>query len=187
NNKKTKKLLRSMFTFLLLLCLVGSIYTQESGDNVQEDYDIQNNIEPFPLSDATSEDHLEDSLTSDKNTIGDKCTSYKFYNHHLTFSAAQGICKRYGGNLCSIHSARTNRCVSNLVRRANRSVTLVWIGVRNYGGNSPFRNVDGTRLDYTNWGCGLSSSISRCAALNIHTGRWHTFHCGIRLPFVCNY
>ncbi|CAH2330847.1 Hypothetical predicted protein, partial [Pelobates cultripes] len=84
-----------MCTFLLLLCLVGSISTQESGDNGQEDYEIQNNIEPSTLSQDTSEDHLEDVLISDKGTVskicpeGDNCKFYKFFYHHRNFHTAQ--------------------------------------------------------------------------------------------------
>lgn len=192
---------------LLLLLLVGTTLAQESGDYAQEnaeelmmaaneeddniaetfddaydeeecdDKDPSLRIEP----DATVE--AEDADCPDKGKCG-----FHVFSSPRPFLKAQRTCRCRRGNLASIHNCGKNGYLRELVRKTCTNVTYVWIGVWKRRRCSPYRNVDRSSLNYTNWACGQRKSRGRwCTAMNTQTGQWFSFSCRTRLPFVCSY
>ncbi|XP_063290867.1 bone marrow proteoglycan-like [Pelobates fuscus] len=180
-----------MFTFLLMLFLVGSVSAQTIGEDYEEDCDAQENTETSLQSEGNSEECQNISMALDTTAYpkigsGDERRYYKFFSCSTNFYRAQKWCRHYHGNLSSIHNINTNNFIEHFVSRVNRHVRFIWIGVRRNGWKCQLRNVDGSRLDYTNWAWGNPKHFChRCTALNISNGKWYSFHCCARLPYIC--
>ncbi|CAH2321551.1 proteoglycan 3 [Pelobates cultripes] len=182
-----------MFTFLLMLFLVGSVSAQTSGEEAEEDCDAQENTEISLLSEGNSEECQNVSVTLDKTTYpkicpGDEKCHYRFFGQCTTFSRAQRRCRRLHGNVSSIHSLCANNYIARFVRCINRHVRFVWIGVIRGGCLRRIRNVDGSKIDFTNWACGQPGHNHKlCTAINICNGKWYSFNCNARLPSICTF
>ncbi|XP_077359717.1 galactose-specific lectin nattectin-like [Festucalex cinctus] len=74
--------------------------------------------------------------------LGDHC--YIYHNRERTFSDAERACKTFGGNLVSIHNARENAFVLELIREGGDD-DRAWIGLK----DSDFVWTDGTVVDFT--------------------------------------
>ncbi|XP_073446026.1 C-type isolectin Sp-CL4-like [Dendrobates tinctorius] len=196
---------------LLLLLLVGTVFAEKPDDcpqdhqeehivpGISEDKcDMPEVIENTPLSDCKMEKCQNVSLdgTSVELKCGTKLShkchskgtcSYHFSSCPRTFSQAQEYCRCNRGNLSSIHSS----CINEYVRRQaqcafGNQFKYLWIGVYKNCSSSQYINVDGSALDYTNWACGYPQMCGTwCTALNLSDGKWYTFNCCTRLPFVC--
>ncbi|XP_056387722.1 C-type isolectin Sp-CL4-like [Hyla sarda] len=193
---------------LLLLLLVGATFAQESGDFAVENSDQLSkaaNDEDEKLDDAYNEmesDEKDLDLSEENHRIkpkftekavGDVCPNKGTCINHFfptprQFFVAQRICHSYGGDLSSIHNLKTNTSLKRFVWRCSTNVNFVWIGVWKRNTSSPYRNIDGSTLDYTNWAEGLCRNYGQwCAAMNIHTGRWRSVNCNTQLPYLCTY
>ncbi|CAH2321552.1 Hypothetical predicted protein [Pelobates cultripes] len=181
-----------MFTFLLMLYLVGSISAQKIGEEYEEDCDAKENIETSLLSEENSEECQNvssialDTTAYPKIHPGHRRWYYLFFSFTTNIYTAQKWCRHYHGNLSSIHNLKTNNYLAHFARHINRYAKFIWIGVRRNGWTCPLRNIDGSRLDYTNWAWkNPKNYLHRCTALNIYNGKWYSFHCCTRLPFMC--
>ena len=73
----------------------------------------------------------------------------------ISWSDAQTSCVGWGGDLSSISTEREN----NLPSTANSdSVSDTWIGLYDVDRNGSYQWIDGTVVNYTNWGAGESSN-----------------------------
>ncbi|KAG8544390.1 hypothetical protein GDO81_022584 [Engystomops pustulosus] len=201
-----------MFTFLLLL-LVGTALAQESGDSVPEtfidkldkaagdevdvidktfdkDYgeekwdeeDLSLNEEDERMEPEISE-KAEDSECPNKGTC-----RYHVFRQPRPFGCAHRICRCRRGNLSSIHSCSANTGLANVLKRTCLNASFVWIGVIKRNRCVPYCNVDGSSLNYANWGCGQPKRGGTwCVAMNRYTGKWVSLNCNTRLPFVCTF
>ncbi|XP_056387720.1 bone marrow proteoglycan-like [Hyla sarda] len=202
---------------LLLLLLVGAAFAQESGDFALENSDelikaVNDEDEKLDeaFDDAYDEedektdekdlslsqeiDHIEPDFT--EKTEGDLCINkdtcgtYHVFLRPTRFFRAQRICRCKGGSLSSIHNCKTNNFLRILMTRTCRNVSFAWIGVWKRNRRSRFCNIDGSKLDYTNWGCEKRRCRPRrrwCVAMNVRTGKWRALRCNVRLPFICSY
>ncbi|XP_040292215.1 bone marrow proteoglycan-like [Bufo bufo] len=196
---------------LLLLLLVGTTFAQGSGDYVQDNSDQlikaanedDDNFESFDTDDYEDEFNDKDlSLGQESVCIkpnftekaeGVMCPDKGTCGYHIFFSPrrfgkAQKICRCRRGNLSSIHNAGSNNNLLCFLRRTCRNISYVWIGVKKRNSCFPYGNVDGSRLNYTNWACGQNRRHGKwCVAMNVQTGQWFTLKCRTRLPFVCTF
>ncbi|XP_063819451.1 bone marrow proteoglycan-like [Pseudophryne corroboree] len=153
---------------------------------------VQEDLEETACTDSQEDesDISDDLQTSDQDKChnvgvfpGKGTCSYRVFRRLRKFWRAQHICRCSRGNLSSLHSFGANNQVRCLVKRKCTNLSYAWIGV--YKVNNCVRNVDGSRVNYTNWSCGLNQSTGRCVAMNLSTGRWVFLPCNTRLPFVC--
>ncbi|XP_075071558.1 proteoglycan 3-like [Mixophyes fleayi] len=187
---------------LLLLLLVGTIYAQESeaadqGDleetadtDCQEDgSDLTDDLLTSDLSLCHNATLELDKGTGDSDICADKrrC-KYHVFRRKRVFWKAQRSCRRHRGNLCSIHSRVANNRLRCLARRRAANQNLVWIGVWKSKNIRQYKDVDRSRMNYTNWGCRQRKRCGTwCTALNVSTGKWISITCTAHLPFVCTY
>uniref|UniRef100_A0AC34R2B6 C-type lectin domain-containing protein n=1 Tax=Panagrolaimus sp. JU765 TaxID=591449 RepID=A0AC34R2B6_9BILA len=79
---------------------------------------------------------------------------YKYMTQpKITFPNAQGVCSNENANLVSIHSKKEHDFVMNMTQDATAENYLIegtFIGLQYV--NSEWKWVDGTDLDYENWG-----------------------------------
>ncbi|XP_068114388.1 bone marrow proteoglycan [Hyperolius riggenbachi] len=193
--------------YLLLLLFVGAIYAQEKHDliqkddladhysqdddnKLQDDLDLQDDLELKDDLEKTPDDdfQLQKPLNAtvelmQGNSVEGTCT-YTIYTAARNFYAARRFCNCNHGRMASIHSACTNRLVRNLGRSVNQG--YVWIGVWKPRRCRGYRNVDNSRLDYTNFAWGQCRRHGRwCVAMYAGNGLWYSVDCRVRLPFIC--
>uniref|UniRef100_A0A914CNQ2 C-type lectin domain-containing protein n=1 Tax=Acrobeloides nanus TaxID=290746 RepID=A0A914CNQ2_9BILA len=79
---------------------------------------------------------------------------YKVHVENLTWTDAQQVCINQGSNLTSIHSADENQFIISITRTGMNvyDVGEPWIGLNALEDDINFSWVDGTPLNYTNWG-----------------------------------
>ncbi|GMR51569.1 hypothetical protein PMAYCL1PPCAC_21764, partial [Pristionchus mayeri] len=98
----------------------------------------------------------------------------------------EATCKRFDGNLASIHNKQEN----NFVRRqavALYSSHAVFIGAK-AGNDGVFQWIDGTEMDFVNWAPGYpKENFGDCAALDWYrtAGQWMNIDCNAKLPAAC--
>ncbi|XP_075071555.1 bone marrow proteoglycan-like [Mixophyes fleayi] len=199
---------------LLLLLLVGTIYAQESENYVYGDIeeradqdDIEDTADPGSQDDGS--DMSDVLLTSDlSHCQSHECHNatlviekglghtgacpdkgschYRVFNCLRDFWTAQRSCKCRRGNLSSLHNFRANNQVRCLGKRTCRNQHYAWIGMYKANSCRGYANVDGSRLDYTNWAYGQFRRCGTwCTAMNLSNGQWFSLSCNTRLPFVC--
>ncbi|XP_075144275.1 snaclec 3-like [Leptodactylus fuscus] len=202
---------------LLLLLLVGTAFAQESGDDTQENFadklmetsqdESDNMEETFDEAEGENESEDEwdgndlsmleeyDNLKPDftENAEDSECPEKGRCRYHIflnpkSFLWAWFTCLRRKGNLASIHSSRANLFLARAFRRHVRNSIYVWIGVAKGRKQSRYCNVDGSRLNYSNWSCGNRKRRGLwCVAMNKLTGKWVSLSCHRKLPYVCTY
>ncbi|XP_073451327.1 uncharacterized protein [Aquarana catesbeiana] len=155
----------------------------EEADDMSEDLEEADDM-PEDLEEADLNDpELEMSHNTSLDCDSEATCHYKLYTCRKNFRSAQHVCRCQRGNLCSIRNSCVNNRLRAFARRYNQK--LVWIGVwrpcfRRY------RNIDGRRLGYTNFGCRQRKRIGKwCVALNISTGKWISVKCWKKLPYIC--
>ncbi|KAH7696245.1 Low affinity immunoglobulin epsilon Fc receptor, partial [Aphelenchoides avenae] len=67
-----------------------------------------------------------------------------------SFDRHLASCRRQGGSLVSIHSEDQQRFIEGLLQ--SDSAHPVWIGLHDAFKNGTWKWIDGTPLDYKNWG-----------------------------------
>ncbi|XP_069835426.1 proteoglycan 3-like [Dendropsophus ebraccatus] len=194
---------------LLMLLLVGTTFAQESGDfaqessgqliksdnNEDEKFDAsfddvynekENDEKDLPLSHVEPE--FIEKPVDDVSPNKEGTTLYHFFPSPLPFSSAQRVCRSKGGSLTSIRNRKANTRLKRFVWRVSENTNFVWIGVWKRSKRSPYCNIDGRKLGYTNWASGRCRTDGQwCTAMHIHTGRWRSVSCGSRLPYICRY
>ncbi|XP_075071557.1 bone marrow proteoglycan-like [Mixophyes fleayi] len=197
---------------LLLLLLVGTIYAQESenyayGDEGSDQDDIEDTADPGSQDDGSDmSDHLpatdlshchlhkchNATLVIEKGleragVCPDKGTChYQVFNCPRNFWTAQSACRCSRGILSSIHNLWANNQVRCLAQRTCRNQHYAWIGMYKYNTCRGYANVDGSRVDYTNWACGqFRTHGTWCTAINLSNGQWYSLYCSTLLPYVC--
>ncbi|XP_075113714.1 proteoglycan 3-like [Leptodactylus fuscus] len=163
----------------------------EGEDETEDDEEDDDQCDEKDLS-LTEENHqlepnfsekAEASECPDKGSCG-----YHVFCRPRFFRGAQCFCRRRRGNLSSIHNNCANHHLAGILRRTISNSAFVWIGVIKRCRHVPYRNVDGSCLNYTNWACGNPKRRRRwCVAMNRFTGQWVSLRCKTRLPFVCTY
>ncbi|XP_040176974.1 bone marrow proteoglycan-like isoform X2 [Rana temporaria] len=161
----------------------------EEADDLPEDPEEADDLPEDP---EEADDLPEDPKEADLNEMSHntllECDSeatchFKLYFRGKNFRKAQSVCKRQKGNLCSVQNSCVNNQLTAFARRNNQK--LAWIGVikpclRRY------RNVDGTKLNYTNFGFQQCKRKGRwCVALNVANGKWISVKCSKKLPYIC--
>ncbi|XP_066442772.1 bone marrow proteoglycan [Eleutherodactylus coqui] len=190
---------------LLLLLLVGSAIAQESGDYAPQKEDqlikaANEEVDHFDESPDEANEEEEDekdvSLCQENELIEPDFTEnatcprrrFHFFSANRGFFKAQHICRCRRGSLSSIHNWGTNNLLRTFLSASYKNGAYVWIGVWKRNSCFPYRNIDGSRLNYTNWGWGQRKVRGRwCTAMNIRSGQWFSLKCHSRLPFVCTY
>lgn len=103
-----------------------------------------------------------------------------------SFPEAQFICRGYGAELASIHSSFENQLIFDAIAI---TFTDVWLGMdRTLDG--PYKWVDGTPVNYVNWGDGEPSYTSGgtdelCVEMYPGNGRWNDRECLQKQGYVC--
>ncbi|XP_073414905.1 bone marrow proteoglycan-like [Dendrobates tinctorius] len=199
---------------LLLLLLVGTTCAQESGEsgNFEQEIDDQfikvatneDNIHEL-LDEDSNEDEMDEedlSLSQEidqiepdftKKAEDEACPDKGTCGYHVVtkphcFTKAMKICRCRTGNLSSLHCSTANSQLQCFLKKNVRNSGYVWIGVWKNKLCRPYHTVDGSNLNYTNWACNQKKARGRwCVAMCVNTGKWYSFHCRQRLPFVCTY
>ncbi|PIO14833.1 hypothetical protein AB205_0089960 [Aquarana catesbeiana] len=155
---------------------------EEAGDmpkDLEEADDMPEDLEEADLNDLELEMSHNTSLECDSEAT----CHYRLYTRGSRFGSAQRVCKRHEGNLCSIRNACINSRLRAFARRYNQK--LAWIGVWKPFG-CRYRNIDGKKLKYTNFGRGQRKKAGRwCVALNVANGQWISVSCLRKLPYIC--
>ncbi|XP_073537348.1 snaclec purpureotin subunit beta-like [Phyllobates terribilis] len=195
---------------LLLLLLVGTACAQESGDyeqengdqlmkvatnedNIHELFDEYNEdeLDEEDLSLSQESDHIEPDFTekAEHTACPDKGTyKYHIFQESSDFHIATNFCHNRSGNLSSVHNFDENSYLQSLLKESVKNTKYAWLGVWKKGSFSNYRNLDGSNLDYVNWGSGQRKLIGEwCVAMKTNTGQWFTHKCNKQLPFVCTY
>ncbi|XP_069608919.1 C-type lectin-like [Ranitomeya imitator] len=191
---------------LLLLLLVGTACAQESGDYEQENDDqlikvaanednFYKSFDEYYNEDEMDEEDLSLSQYSDHSdaehaACPDKGTSkYHIFEESTGFYAANDFCRNHSGDLSSVHSLDENNDLQRLLKESVKNTKNVWLGVWKKNLLSQYRNIDGSDLDYVNWGKGQRKLIGEwCVAMNTNSGRWVSHKCNTSIfPFVCTY
>ncbi|XP_077113670.1 bone marrow proteoglycan-like isoform X2 [Ranitomeya variabilis] len=183
---------------LLLLLLVGTACAQESGDYEQENDDqlIKVATNEDNIHELLDEDNDEDELDEDFTEKAENeacphngtCHQYHVFTQLHCFNKAKEICRCRRGNLSSTHSCTANSNLQQYLKINARNFSYVWIGVWKNTLCDPYSTVDGSKLNYANWACNQNKTSGRwCVAMCVNTGKWYSFGCNKRLPFVCTY
>ncbi|XP_073537361.1 bone marrow proteoglycan-like [Phyllobates terribilis] len=196
---------------LLLLLLVGTACAQESGDYEQENNDqlIKVDTNEDNINELFNEDNDEDELDEEDLSLNEEsdhietdftekaedaaCPNKGTCGYHVftkprCFPRARKICRRRRGNLSSLHSCTANSYLQCFLKKSVRNSGYVWIGVWKNKSCRPYRTIDGSKLNYDNWACNQRKSRGHwCVAMCVSTGKWYSFRCRHRLPFVCTY
>ncbi|KAM4031681.1 bone marrow proteoglycan-like [Anomaloglossus baeobatrachus] len=204
-----------MWRFLLLL-LVGTAFAQESGESGdfdQKDDDDQlikvpnnevNNVNNESFDEEDDEEELDEDLSlsqeideiepdftekADSAACPDKGTcGYHVFSQPRCFQGARRTCRHRRGNLSTLHSSQANSYLQCFLKRSVRNSSFVWIGVWKNKSCRPYRTIDGSKWNYANWGCNQRKARGRwCVAMCTRSGKWYSFRCKKRLPFVCTY
>ena len=69
-----------------------------------------------------------------------------------------------------------------------RKWTGVWIGLNDISTEGSWRNVDGTKPEYTGWNRGEPNNANNEDCVHFHgTSTWNDLQCGSKQPFVCGH
>ncbi|KAM4032691.1 C-type lectin BpLec-like [Anomaloglossus baeobatrachus] len=190
---------------LLLLLLVGMIYAQESGDYAQknnqmikdkfhgsfEEYKDEDGPDGEDFSLGQDSDRIKPDFTvkAEDDACPDKVKCvYQLFTTHKSYNDAEKVCRNWSGHLTSIHHFKSNSFVQGYLMKHIRNNSYVWIGVWKPYANGSYCNIDGRKLDYTNFEYNHQRVKGRwCVAMDISNGLWYSFHCRSQLAFVCTY
>ncbi|XP_070554036.1 aggrecan core protein-like [Ptychodera flava] len=107
-----------------------------------------------------------------------KC--YRVFLRRYSWYKAYRVCRRYGGNLVSIHNYRQNRVVRGYARRYGN----VWIGLNDRRRERHFRWTDRSRYNFRRWYRRPYHRKEDCVEM-YRNGRWNDQRCYYRRRFVC--
>ncbi|XP_070554038.1 low affinity immunoglobulin epsilon Fc receptor-like [Ptychodera flava] len=109
-----------------------------------------------------------------------KC--YRVFTCHYRWYQAYRVCRRYGGNLVSIHNCYQNRIVRAYARRYGN----LWIGLNDRRCEGRFRWTDRSRYNFRRWYCREPNNYRNEDCVEMYrNGRWNDLRCCNRRRFMC--
>lgn len=114
---------------------------------------------------------------------GTRCL--QFINTVMNFHDAYSFCTSQNYNLVSIHDQFYNNYLMNTAGVVfNSSYSSYFIGL-NKVLTDTWQWSDNSTFDFNNWDRGEPSSVNSCSVQRISDGKWLTYSCAMRLPFIC--
>ncbi|KAL4228716.1 chromatin-modulating protein mrc1 [Mactra antiquata] len=117
---------------------------------------------------------------------------YKAYNDDAnlkTYFDARESCRSMGADLLSLHSsAEESFAFSYSVKGYSWTHYTYWIGLNDFDVEKGYKWVDGTGVNYTNWGNGEpndSGGTDDCVEYNTIQRNWNDNSCYLSKPFIC--
>lgn len=111
---------------------------------------------------------------------------YAFCFHRQSFSYAEADCVAQGGALVAIHSEGDQDEIVALAAERGFAGDF-WLGFTDDGYEGQFAWVDGSDVDYSNWGGGEPNDAGGnedCTQIT-GSGAWNDLDCDAQLPYVC--
>ncbi|CAJ1084353.1 galactose-specific lectin nattectin-like isoform X2 [Xyrichtys novacula] len=111
-----------------------------------------------------------------------------FYRMPKSWTEAESVCIKIGGNLASIHNSEENLFLNRLTERVTGHAGLhTWIGGHDAVKEGKWMWSDGTKFDYLRWGPGEpnNSGTEHCIEMNSAGTFWNDSKCQSLKPFVC--
>ncbi|XP_070554032.1 aggrecan core protein-like isoform X2 [Ptychodera flava] len=109
-----------------------------------------------------------------------KC--YRLFTCHYNWYQAYHVCRRYGGNLVSIHNCYQNRIVAAYARRYGN----LWIGLNDRCRERYFRWTDRSPYNFRRWYCRQPDNYRNEDCVEMYrNGRWNDLKCHYRRRFMC--
>ncbi|PAV85177.1 hypothetical protein WR25_04445 [Diploscapter pachys] len=103
----------------------------------------------------------------------------------MSFHDAYSFCASQNYNLISIHDQFYNNYLMNTAKVVfNSSYSSYFLGL-NKVLTDTWQWSDNSTLDFNNWDRGEPSSANSCSVQRISDGKWLTYSCATRLPFIC--
>ncbi|XP_070554030.1 aggrecan core protein-like [Ptychodera flava] len=107
---------------------------------------------------------------------------YRLFTCHYNWYSAYRVCRRYGGNLVSIHNYYQNRVVAAYARRYGN----LWIGLNDRCREGHFRWTDRSRYNFRRWYCREPNNYRNEDCVEMYrNGRWNDLRCSQRRRFMC--
>lgn len=105
--------------------------------------------------------------------------------HAKDFAGAQTDCGDQGGSLVALHSEQEQAALLQIASDQGLPREY-WIGLSDQDDEGDFDWVDGSSVDYLNWGGGEPNDFDEedCAELT-GSGAWNDLDCGASLPYIC--
>ncbi|KAM6977347.1 macrophage mannose receptor 1 [Aplochiton taeniatus] len=127
------------------------------------------------------------SCPSGWSPAAERNVCYKMYKktegNKKNWEEARKFCKAIGGDLMTIHSGR------DLTNAEFYTSDPAWIGLSSFDTNAGFVWVDGSPLDYVNWGFGEPNNyndLEHCAEVHFFYGRnWNDRYCESYNDWIC--
>uniref|UniRef100_A0A7E4UTQ9 C-type lectin domain-containing protein n=1 Tax=Panagrellus redivivus TaxID=6233 RepID=A0A7E4UTQ9_PANRE len=136
---------------------------------------------------STTPSHISAQACADLNGYQSRTTKQCFFhvNETKSFIQAELHCNtKFGGHLASVHNGFDNLLITDFARTDFATIDQFYIGLNALDGSGKYTWLDGTDVDYTNWG--YNTYNTQCVVVDMKTATWVRSDCFTEAYFVCS-
>ncbi|KAE9547536.1 hypothetical protein FO519_009254 [Halicephalobus sp. NKZ332] len=106
----------------------------------------------------------------------------------MDFITADKYCQTYGGHLASVHNGFDNIFLVDQAKKSFSGAEMFAVGGNNLQDHKNWTWIDGTPVDFTDWGTyePANADTQNCLHIDVVKAQWHSADCFVAVPFVCS-